>query len=123
MATPPIELEELLPTTPAKTTTTTTTTSKPPSYVLRNPAEDYHRINVDLVYKLLSLLVLSVFIPGLVVMVLACMEKNLSHQELVWLLIFCMGCPFVAIMVVSCVVLWVFECEKMRGYEAVGFRV
>ena len=87
---------------------------------LRDRDEEFHKVNVDLMYKLLSLLVLSIFVPALTVMIMACIGIDLSHRQMVWLLIFSVGCPFVAIMVVICLILWRFECEKMQRYRSGG---
>ena len=76
-----------------------------------------HGVTSKLLYKLLTLLIFSVFIPAITIMVVAAMDITMSKHEMVCLNIFSLGCPTVAIVVVACIVLWRFEVAQMENYE------
>lgn len=73
-------------------------------------------IDLKLLYQMLSILILSLFIPAVTITVIAASGRELGPHEMICLLIFSAGCPFVGIMTVSCVLLWRYEYAKMEEH-------
>jgi hypothetical protein len=90
---------------------------------VRQPTQDvhfndgHHGITSKLLYQLMTILIVSILIPIFTITIIGTMDITMSKHEMTCLLIFSLGCPTVAIVVVSCIILWQFEVAQMRNYE------